>query len=223
MGARFYDPTIGRWLSEDPVQDKPFEPVSLNLYAYVSGNPINRIDPAGTEDMGGGGGGCICGGSPPKSAADRLQEFIDQALEAQRIKDYLHTIGAGRFWDAIMGFLQRHEGVFTTLGVSLTFVAAAIAVVAIGTPGLIGAAILLGGAAFFTTTMMALSHFHHGRLTREQAALSIGASALGLWGPGAVANAWKAGTLSLQNAGLIISWFGARDIALISPFMMRPR
>jgi RHS repeat-associated protein len=32
MGARFYDPTIGRWLSEDSVQDRPFEPASLNFY-----------------------------------------------------------------------------------------------------------------------------------------------------------------------------------------------
>ena len=39
MGARFYDPSIGRWLSEDPVQNL-FEPVSLNFYAYVaSGDP----------------------------------------------------------------------------------------------------------------------------------------------------------------------------------------
>lgn len=47
MGARFYDPTIGRWLSEDPVQDKPFEPLTLNFYAYVQGNPMIFTDPDG--------------------------------------------------------------------------------------------------------------------------------------------------------------------------------
>jgi RHS repeat-associated protein len=49
MGARFYDPTIGRWLSEDPVQDKYFEPITLNLYAYVANNPVRLTDPAGTD------------------------------------------------------------------------------------------------------------------------------------------------------------------------------
>jgi RHS repeat-associated protein len=47
MGARFYDPTIGRWLSEDPVQDKHFEPGTLNFYAYVHGNPLLYVDPDG--------------------------------------------------------------------------------------------------------------------------------------------------------------------------------
>ena len=47
MGARFYDPTVGRWLSEDPVQDKPFEPATLNVYAYVSNNPMLYVDPTG--------------------------------------------------------------------------------------------------------------------------------------------------------------------------------
>jgi RHS repeat-associated protein len=47
MGARFYDPTIGRWLSEDPVQDKHFEPATLNFYAYVHANPLVHTDPDG--------------------------------------------------------------------------------------------------------------------------------------------------------------------------------
>ncbi|HEY3118459.1 MAG TPA: RHS repeat-associated core domain-containing protein [Chloroflexota bacterium] len=48
MGARFYDPTIGRWLSEDSVQDRYFKPMTLNYYAYVFGNPTVLIDPDGT-------------------------------------------------------------------------------------------------------------------------------------------------------------------------------
>jgi RHS repeat-associated protein len=47
MGARFYDPTIGRWLSEDSAQDQQFNPISLNYYAYAFGNPAVRIDPDG--------------------------------------------------------------------------------------------------------------------------------------------------------------------------------
>jgi RHS repeat-associated protein len=47
MHARFYDPTIGRWLSEDPIRDKPFEPATLNFYAYVHNNPLMFVDQDG--------------------------------------------------------------------------------------------------------------------------------------------------------------------------------
>jgi len=47
MGARFYDPSIGRWLSEDPIQNKFFEPFTLNFYAYVNDNPALLVDPRG--------------------------------------------------------------------------------------------------------------------------------------------------------------------------------
>jgi RHS repeat-associated protein len=57
MGARFYDPSVGRWLSEDPVQNR-FEPVSLNFYAYVENNPLLLIDQAGTMFEGAGSNTC---------------------------------------------------------------------------------------------------------------------------------------------------------------------
>ena len=47
MGARFYDPAIGRWLSEDPVQGEHFDPETLNYYAYVNSNPLLLVDPDG--------------------------------------------------------------------------------------------------------------------------------------------------------------------------------
>jgi len=47
MGARFYDPTVGRWLSEDPIQDTHFEPATLNFYAYALNNPALHTDPEG--------------------------------------------------------------------------------------------------------------------------------------------------------------------------------
>jgi RHS repeat-associated protein len=40
MRARFYDPTIGRFLSEDPIW-------STNLYPYADNNPVMGIDPRG--------------------------------------------------------------------------------------------------------------------------------------------------------------------------------
>ena len=44
FGAREYDPETGRWTTKDPIG---FGGGDLNLYAYVSGDPVNGIDPLG--------------------------------------------------------------------------------------------------------------------------------------------------------------------------------
>ena len=44
MRARYYDATVGRFISEDPTG---FDGGDVNLYAYVAGNPIMLIDPLG--------------------------------------------------------------------------------------------------------------------------------------------------------------------------------
>ncbi|QRY80304.1 RHS domain-containing protein [Pseudomonas sp. PDNC002] len=49
MGARYYDPVIGRFLSVDPVGAKSDAPDSLSRYAYSSNNPFRYIDPDGRE------------------------------------------------------------------------------------------------------------------------------------------------------------------------------
>jgi hypothetical protein len=69
--SAFYDPTLGRWLNRDPLQEESFNDVhplpSLalgplskrvevrlgpNLYAFVGNDSIMRIDPYGTDPMG---------------------------------------------------------------------------------------------------------------------------------------------------------------------------
>jgi RHS repeat-associated protein len=49
MGARWYDPQLGRFLSPDPLPD-PSHLDGLNAYAYASNDPINRVDPEGASD-----------------------------------------------------------------------------------------------------------------------------------------------------------------------------
>jgi RHS repeat-associated protein len=41
--ARYYDPSTGRFLSEDPVDFRG----DINFYKYVKNNPLNLIDPRG--------------------------------------------------------------------------------------------------------------------------------------------------------------------------------
>ena len=49
---RAYDPTMGRWLSRDPIGENG----GINLYAYASGNPLNGVDPQGFDESPAGGG-----------------------------------------------------------------------------------------------------------------------------------------------------------------------
>ncbi len=46
---RFYDPSIGRFISPDPKQGKLSNPQSLNLYIYVLDLPTTLKDPTGTD------------------------------------------------------------------------------------------------------------------------------------------------------------------------------
>ena len=49
FGWRDYDPVSGRWTSKDPIG---FRGGDSNLYAYVSNDPVNYIDPTGTAEEG---------------------------------------------------------------------------------------------------------------------------------------------------------------------------
>ena len=41
--VRWFDPTVGRWLSEDPAEADP------NLYRYCGNGPTDGTDPSGME------------------------------------------------------------------------------------------------------------------------------------------------------------------------------
>jgi len=47
--ARYYDATIGRFISPDSVIPEPFNPQSLNRYSYCSNNPLRYTDPSGHD------------------------------------------------------------------------------------------------------------------------------------------------------------------------------
>ena len=51
--ARYYNPTLGRFLSPDSIVPEPGNPQSLNRFSYVENNPVNRIDPSGHFSLGG--------------------------------------------------------------------------------------------------------------------------------------------------------------------------
>lgn len=50
LGAREYDPSLGRFISVDPIVDSQ-DPQQLQGYSYASGSPILKSDPTGTRAL----------------------------------------------------------------------------------------------------------------------------------------------------------------------------
>jgi RHS repeat-associated protein len=69
--ARFYDPQIGRFISEDPIG---FEGGDVNLYGYVWSNPLSYRDPLGLDGWG-------------NDTADWLDERIRYAQQSYYYSD----------------------------------------------------------------------------------------------------------------------------------------
>lgn len=55
LGAREYDPVLGRFLSVDPIIDTD-DPAQMNAYSYAHNNPVTKSDPDGLRPDGPAGG-----------------------------------------------------------------------------------------------------------------------------------------------------------------------
>jgi len=80
LRARWYDPSIGRFINEDTSEGQITNPLSLNLYTYVQNNPLIYTDPSGNipvKDFGSGLYDTIAGGT--KSAMNGLKKTVNNA------------------------------------------------------------------------------------------------------------------------------------------------
>ncbi|WP_201319379.1 S8 family serine peptidase [Paenibacillus sp. EPM92] len=57
LRARWYDPSIGRFINEDSYEGEINNPLSMNLYTYGWNNPLRYTDPTGHNVCGIGGAG----------------------------------------------------------------------------------------------------------------------------------------------------------------------
>ncbi len=60
-GGRVYDPTLGRFLSPDPLVSDPASAQAWNGYSYVSNSPMSLVDPSGLSQRQ-ASGGCVMAG-----------------------------------------------------------------------------------------------------------------------------------------------------------------
>ncbi len=92
MGARYYDPVLGRFMGVDPVGFDLENVHSFNRYAYANNNPYRYVDPDGRQAVLSaglivlGGGSVIFALQPPakqQEIAARLQRAIGNALHSE--------------------------------------------------------------------------------------------------------------------------------------------
>jgi RHS repeat-associated protein len=58
FAARYYDPSLGRFITEDSYNGTKTDPLSMNRYSYAVENPMKYVDPSGhVISCGGCGGG----------------------------------------------------------------------------------------------------------------------------------------------------------------------
>lgn len=79
IGARDFDPTIGRFLSVDPILDTT-SPAQMLGYSYANNNPITYSDPTGLQFMDPQGGGGGRGDDPAKEQREARSSLRDDII-----------------------------------------------------------------------------------------------------------------------------------------------
>ena len=97
LRARYYDPRIGRFISEDSYWGDDADPLSLNLYTYCGNDPVNFIDPSGNIffmprniDIGKTFNGLVNG--VKQWFADRYNDYVNYSIDII-VKDKLSRAG----------------------------------------------------------------------------------------------------------------------------------
>lgn len=93
LRARWYDPSMGRFINKDTYEGDMTNPLSLNLYTYVSNNPLRFADPSG------------------HMAVPKLNEFLAQYINGdittdEMINGVIYENGDGAIYTAFHEITQ---------------------------------------------------------------------------------------------------------------------
>ena len=85
LRARFYNPSIGRFLNMDTFQGRMHDPKSLHKYLYAKNNPVMFTDPSGNITLG--------EISTAQNVQGVLRKFSFQVRRVMRIYEKFDTVG----------------------------------------------------------------------------------------------------------------------------------
>jgi len=174
LRARYYNASIGRFLTQDTWPGLQFEPVSLHKYLYCEGNPVGRWDPSG--HMANGAltfVGVVLTIIIIGILASIIQARIPFTGESVKWSGYISNIAFGQWAEiAVAGTLMRSEangegrsgaGIYLILLGGITPlplpVSGSLGKINVETPGRLGANpwTLVGGVGYVSATAGPLS------------------------------------------------------------------
>lgn len=119
VGARFYDPSTGSFITLDPVLDSG-DPQSLDGYTYAGNNPITRSDPTGLRTDPDGKASTVAAVGNKKTAQSIGQKLVrdykkslpaqDEQKRRKNIERLSNELGTHEFMAAMYGALGRSMG-----------------------------------------------------------------------------------------------------------------
>ena len=113
LRARYYNSGTGRFLTVDPLEGSPSDPTTLHKYLYAGGDPVNRIDPRGRENIEDESnliGEDVFAQQQVKQGADRLYKALEKVKDfAECIKLLVEAFSAGGTVSAASVIEQAEE------------------------------------------------------------------------------------------------------------------
>lgn len=149
LRARYYDPSLGRFINEDNVEGQVNNPLSMNLYTYCYNSPLAYIDPTGNtaKDFFVG----LTNALYDNLMGDQINWLLRKVAESN--KNYSYDNGIDYYAGRVAGDVISMFGGITTISKGINTIGnsiktgALVTVLSDGTLALAGGAIIVGGVA----------------------------------------------------------------------------